>query len=46
MCNSDKRMVLTVRMAENVSDAQSDIRAWTIPYDLKLGTVDLLKRAD
>jgi hypothetical protein len=41
----DKKMVLTVRMAENVSDTQSDICAWTIPYDLKVGTVDLLKIA-
>jgi hypothetical protein len=32
-------------MAENVSDTQSDIFAWTIPYDLKVGTVDLLKIA-
>ena len=41
----NKTMALTVRIAENVSDAQSDMRACTIPKDLKVGTVDLLKRA-
>lgn len=39
-------MTLTVRIAENVSVAQSDMLTWAIEWDIKTGIVDRLNIAE
>ena len=45
LCSRDFKE-LTVRIAENVSVAQSDMEAWANPWALKTGTVDRLYTAE